>query len=208
MRLRVFLLVSLIAAQGVFAGALAAGGESAAPDTARQFGLVFDFQAAPNLSSLRAYRDGGFMVSLGVGVNIAPKFLVTLNVYTGSEHIPDGPDKPASGSLDLGGAAVEATYFFTEGKEMRPYVAGGYGLFTDLVSEGSAGGYSGGGPYLEIGVEWECSRYLSLRGGAQYAALYFHNPVGGAASSSLFRAFTEGLLGGALRISFYPSISP
>ncbi len=178
--------------------------EPAARDSSRHFGLVFDMQAAPHFSSLSSYSDGGYSISLGFGLNFSPLFQMAIHVYTGREEIPAGSVTPADGWLPFGGASLEATMFFTSGSAVRPYGTAGYGLYT--IAGGN--GYNGGGPHLEVGAEWDLSRYFSIRAGAQYTILRFHDPTGEASQAAGFEPFTAHLLGAAIRCAFYPSVLP
>ena len=176
----------------------------AAPDSSRHFGLVFDIQLAPHFSSPSSYADGGYTVSLGFGLNFSPLLQMTIHVYTGREAIPPGSVKPVNGWLPMGGASLEATVFLTSVPIVRPYGTLGYGLYTIAGGEG----YNGGGPHFEAGVEWELARYFSLRAGAQYAIIRFHDPTGEAYQAAGFEPFTARLLGGAIRATFYPGVLP
>lgn len=182
--------------------------ECVASDTCRHFGLIFDVQGFQNFSSLLSYHDGGYTGSLGFGVNFSRRFQLMIAVHTGSEKIPQGIMKPASGVLSLGGAEVQATIFFVEGASLRPYAACGYGLYTCLGAQQGIRGYNGGGPHVEAGVQWEISRYFALRTGVNYTRVRFFNPVGDGPPSSIFEPFTAHLLGPVLRVSFYPSVLP
>ena len=173
-------------------------------DSSRSFGLVFDVQAAPHVSSPSSFRDGGYTFSLGFGVNISPRFQVGVNIYTGREIIPPGFASPATGWIPLGGAALEVTYFPLVGGGFRPYIAGGYGLYT--LAGGN--GYNGGGGHIEGGVEWEFTERFSLRGGLQYSIIRYHDPTGEAYQAVGFQPFTVRSAGAALRCSFYPSVLP
>ncbi|HTO94866.1 MAG TPA: hypothetical protein VMM80_10820, partial [Bacteroidota bacterium] len=99
-----------------------------APDSSRSFRLMFDIQVSPHFSSQSSWRDGGYTVSLGFGVNISPLMQLGVNVYTGREMIPPGFAAPASGWLPLGGASLELTLFSLRAGEFRPYAALAYGL--------------------------------------------------------------------------------
>jgi hypothetical protein len=129
---------------------------------------------------------------------------MALQVYTGSEMIPVGTEKPVDGRLPVGGASLEATVFFTSGEGLRPYASAGCGLYTIA----GLNGYNGGGVYAEGGIEWDFSRYFSIRGGAQYGVISFHDPTGEAFQAAGFTPFTLRCAGGALRFSFYPSVLP
>lgn len=183
-------------------------GTSAAVDTLGHVGLAFDVQAASHLSSLDAYRDAGYAVSLGFGVRVPPHFLFTVNVYTGSSMVPHTETRPVHGSLAVGGAALEATYLPTTGTALRPYVAGGVGLYTYLTEAEGGIGYNGGGYYFEMGLQWDFSVCFSVRGGLQYGEIFFHNPVGDAAELPGFEPFTSRQVGAAIRCAFYPDILP
>ena len=174
------------------------------PDSSRGFGLVFDVEAAPHYSSLSSYADGGYSISLGFGLNFSPLFQMTIRVYTGRENIPSGSVKPADGWLPLGGASLEATLFLTSGSSVRPYGSAGYGLYT--INGGD--GYNGGGAHVEAGAEWDISRYFSIRAGARYAVIRFHDPTGEASQAAGFEPFTARLVGAAVRCAFYPSVLP
>jgi hypothetical protein len=165
---------------------------------------MFDIQAAPHLSSLSSYADGGYSISLGFGLNFSPLFQMAIQVYTGRENIPSGSVKPVDGWLPLGGASLEATLFFSSGSPVRPYGTAGYGLYT--ISGGD--GYNGGGLHVEAGAEWNFSRYLSIRAGAQYSVIRFHDPTGEAYQAAGFEPFTLHLVGAAIRCAFYPSVLP
>ena len=173
-------------------------------DSMRHLGLMFVVEASPHLSSLTSYAYGGYSFSLGFGLNISPMLQVTLQVYTGKETIPAGSAKPVDGWLPLGGASLEATFFFTSGFPLRPYGAAGYGLYTINGNDG----YNGGGPHFEAGVEWDFSQYFSIRGGARYNLTRYHDPTGEASQSAGFQPFTTHLIGAAIRCSFYPSVRP
>jgi hypothetical protein len=177
---------------------------SSAGDSSRQFGMIFFVQTSPYVTSINSYADGGYTVSLGFGLNVTGRFQLALEVYTGREMIPPGSVKPVDGWLPLGGATLEATYFFTPGMGFRPYCAAGYGLFT--INGG--GGYNGGGGNLEAGLEWDFSRYFSIRGGAVYGIIRYHDPTGEASQAAGFEPFTQRFAGAALRCSFYPSVLP
>lgn len=114
-------------------------------DTSRGFSLLVLAQAAPHFTSPNSYADGGYSISLGFGLNFSSAFQLALVVYTGREMIPS--EKPVAGWLPLGGAALEATYFFTRGGALRPYGSAGYGLYT--LNGGD--GYNGGGGELRGG---------------------------------------------------------
>jgi hypothetical protein len=129
---------------------------------------------------------------------------MSIRIYTGRESIPSGSVKPVDGWLPLGGGSLEATFFFTSGAAVRPYGSAGYGLYT--ISGGD--GYNGGGLHLEGGVEWDLSRYFSIRGGAQYSVIRFHDPTGEAYQAAGFEPFTLRLAGAAVRCAFYPSVLP
>lgn len=188
----------------------ALGGQDAGEpaDSCRHLGLAFAAQGCPQLSSLRSYHDGGYAVSLAIGLNLPPHVLLTLNVYTGSQLVPQEPTKPTNGDLAVGGAAVEMTYLFGASRALRPYLAGGYGLYTYLEKESGGRGYNGGGFHIEPGLQWDFSRYLAVRGGVQYSQIRFHDPVGEASQSPGFEAFTARLVGFALRVSFFPAVLP
>jgi hypothetical protein len=174
------------------------------PDSSRHFGLVFDIQLGPHFSSPSSYADGGYTVSLGFGLNFSPLLQMAIHIYTGRESIPPGSVKPVNGWLPVGGASLEATVFLTSVPIVRPYGTLGYGLYTIAGGEG----YNGGGPHFEAGVEWELARYFSLRAGAQYTIIRFHDPTGEAYQAAGFEPFTARLLGGAIRATFYPSVLP
>jgi hypothetical protein len=176
----------------------------ATPDSSRHFGLVFDIQLGPHFSSPSSYADGGYTVSLGFGLNFSPLLQMAIHIYTGRESIPPGSVKPVNGWLPVGGASLEATVFLTSVPIVRPYGTLGYGLYTIAGGEG----YNGGGPHFEAGVEWELARYFSLRAGAQYTIIRFHDPTGEAYQAAGFEPFTARLLGGAIRATFYPSVLP
>jgi hypothetical protein len=176
----------------------------AIPDSSRHFGLVFDIQLGPHFSSPSSYADGGYTVSLGFGLNFSPLIQMAIHIYTGRESIPPGSVKPVNGWLPVGGASLEATVFLTSVSIVRPYGTLGYGLYTIAGGEG----YNGGGPHFEAGVAWEIARYFSLRAGAQYTIIRFHDPTGEAYQSAGFEPFTARLLGGAIRATFYPSVLP
>jgi hypothetical protein len=165
---------------------------------------MFDAEVAPYFSSLSSYAEGGYTVSLGFGLNVSPLFQVGIHVYTGREKIPPGSVKPVDGWLPVGGASVEATIFFNSGTPVRPYGSAGYGLYTIAGLDG----YNGGGLHLEAGVEWDASRYFSIRGGARYSVMRFHDPTGEAYQAVGFEPFTSRLLGGAIRFAFYPGVLP
>lgn len=179
-------------------------GGSAPQDSSRQFGLVFDVQAAPHFSSINAFADGGYSISLGFGLNFSPMFQMSIQVYTGREEFPAGSAKPADGWLPLGGASLEGTFFLTSGPTVRPYGTAGYGLYT--IAGGN--GYNGGGPHFEAGVEWDLSRYFSIRGCVQYTIIRFHDPTGEAFQALGFEPFTAHFLGAAIRWAFYPNVLP
>ena len=179
------------------------GGDDA-PDSSRGFRLVFDIQASPHLSSQSSWRDGGYTISLGFGVNISPLMQLGVNVYTGRETIPPGFAAPASGRLPLGGASLEMTLFPLQAGEFRPYVALGYGLYT-LAAEN---GYNGGGGHIEGGIQWDFSEFFSLRGGLACTVIRYHDPTGEAYQAVGFRPFTIRSAGAALRCSFYPAALP
>jgi len=184
------------------------GVPGAEADSARQFGLLFDVEAAPNLSSLQSYQSGGYTVSLGFGVRISRRFLATVNVYSGSQSMGEALTRPVSGRLSVGGGALELTYVLSRGATVCPYAACGFGLFTYLGGQYGFRGYSGNGPHFEIGGQWDFSQYFSLRAGIRYTRLYFYNPVSDGSDTGVFKPFTENLLGGAIRFSFYPSVLP
>jgi hypothetical protein len=165
---------------------------------------VFDIQASPHFSSPSSYADGGYTISLGFGLNITPLFQMAIHVYTGREEIPSGFVKPVDGWLPVGGASLEATFFLTSGSAVRPYGTLGYGLYTIAGLDG----YNGGGPHFEAGVEWDLSRYFSIRAGAQYTIIRLHDPTGEAYQAVGFEPFTARLAGGAIRMAFYPSVLP
>jgi hypothetical protein len=165
---------------------------------------MFFVQTAPHFSSINSYSDGGYSFSLGFGLNFSSLFQMTFQVYTGREMIPPGSEKPVDGWLPLGGASLEATFFFRSGTGVRPYGSAGYGLYTI----GGGDGYNGGGPHIEAGVEWDFSRYVSIRGGAQYSVIRFHDPTGEAFQAAGFQPFTLRLAGAAIRCAFYPSVLP
>ena len=174
------------------------------PDSSRGFGLVFDVEAAPHFSSLSSYADGGYTVSLGFGLNFSPLLQMAVHVYTGREAIPPGSEKPVDGWLPVGGASLEVTFFPTTGSSVRPYGTAGYGLYT--ISGGD--GYNGGGAHFEAGAEWDISRFFSIRAGARYTVIRFHDPTGEAYRAAGFEPFTARLPGGAIRFAFYPSVLP
>jgi hypothetical protein len=176
----------------------------AVPDSSRRFGLVFDMQLAPHFSSLNSYADGGYTVALGFGLNFSPHFQMAIHVYTGRESIPPGSVKPLDGWLPVGGASLEGTAFLTSVSIVRPYVTLGYGLYTLA----GGGGYNGGGAHFEAGVAWELARYFSIRAGARYTIIRFHDPTGEAYQAVGFEPFTARLPGGVIRIAFYPSVLP
>lgn len=176
----------------------------ATPDSFRGFGLVFDVEAAPHFSSLSSYADGGYTVSLGFGLNFSPMFQMAIHVSTGRETIPPGSVKPVDGWLPVGGASLEATLFLTSGSSVRPYGTAGYGLYT--IAGGN--GYNGGGAHFEAGAEWDVSRFFSIRAGARYSIIRFHDPTGQAFQAAGFEPFTARLPGGAIRFAFYPSVLP
>jgi hypothetical protein len=176
----------------------------AVPDSSRHFGLMFDIQCAPHFSSLSSYADGGYTVSLGFGLNFSPLFQMAIHVYTGRESIPPGSVKPLDGWLPVGGASLEGTVFLTSVSIVRPYGTLGYGLYTLAGGKG----YNGGGPHFEAGVAWELARYFSIRAGAQYTIIRFHDPTGEAYQAAGFEPFTARLLGGGIRFAFYPSVLP
>ena len=176
----------------------------ASPDSIRHFGLVFDIQAAPHFSSLSSYASGGYTISLGFGLNFSPLFQMAVRVYTGREDIPPGSVKPADGWLPVGGASLEATAFLTSCSTVRPFGTLGYGLYTINGPDG----YNGGGLHLEAGVEWDFSRYFSIRAGALYTIIRYHDPTGEAYQAVGFEPFTERLLGGTIRAAFYPAVLP
>jgi hypothetical protein len=165
---------------------------------------MFDIQAAPHFSSLMSYADGGYTISLGFGMNFSPMFQLTMQVYTGREAIPPGSVKPVNGWLPVGGATLDATMFFSSGGTLRPYGSAGYGLYT--ISGGN--GYNGGGGHVEAGIEWDFSRFFSVRGGARYDVIRFHDPTGEAYQAAGFVPFTLRLAGASIRAAFYPSILP
>jgi hypothetical protein len=173
-------------------------------DSSRPFGLMVFIQMAPHYNSLTSYTDGGYSVSLGFGINFSSRFQMALQVYTGREMIPAGSEKPVDGWLPVGGASLEATFFFTSGAGVRPYASAGCALWT--IS--GLNGYNGGGLYAEGGVEWDFSRYFSLRCGGQYGVTRFHDPTGEAFQAVGFTPFTLRCAGAALRLSFYPSLVP
>ena len=173
-------------------------------DSTRQFGLMFFVQSAPHFTSINSYTDGGYSISLGFGLNLSNRFQIALEVYTGREMIPPGSVKPVDGWLPLGGASLEGTFFFTSGRGVRPYCSAGYGLYT--INGGS--GYNGGGEDFEAGLEWDFSRYISIRGGAVYGVVRYHDPTGEASQAAGFEPFTLRFVGAALRCSFYPSVLP
>ena len=179
-------------------------GEPVLPDTSRPFGLVLDAAAETHLASPGTVSGGGYSYSLGFGLNFSPRFQMAIHVYTGKENIRSGSVRPVDGLLPLGGATLEATLFFATGSPVRPYGAAGYGLFT--LNGGN--GYNGWGAHCEAGVEWEFSRYVSLRGGAEYSVRRFHDPTGEAAQAAGFEPFTLHFFGAALRCTFYPSVLP
>jgi hypothetical protein len=174
------------------------------PDSSRQFGLVFDVQAAPHFSSISSFATGGYSISLGFGLNFSPMFQISIQVYTGREEFPAGSVRPVDGWLPLGGASLEGTLFLASGPALRPYGTAGYGLYT-IAGEN---GYNGGGPHFEAGVEWDLSRYFSIRGGVQYTIIWFHDPTGEASQAAGFEPFTAHFLGSAIRCAFYPSVLP
>ena len=174
------------------------------PDSCRTFGLVVDIQASPYLSSPNAFRDGGYTISLGFGVNINPRLQVAINVYTGREGVPPGSEKPVDGWLPLGGASLEATMFFSGASALRPYAAAGYGLYTLAGHDG----YNGGGLHLESGVQWDFALRFSLRAGVQIASIRYHDPTGEGYQTAGFQPFTDHSVGAAIRCAFYPSILP
>jgi len=174
------------------------------PDSSRQFGLIFNIQAAPHISSVNSDGGRGYAISLGFGVNFSPMFQMTIQVYTGKEEIPSGSVKPVDGLLPLGGGALEATLFFTSRSAVRPFMSAGYGLYT--LNGGS--GYNGGGANVEAGIEWDFSRYFSIRGGAQFAFIRYHDPTGEGEQFSGFEPFTVRFAGAAIRCAFYPSVIP
>ena len=176
----------------------------AAADSSRSFRLVFDVQASPHLSSQASWRDGGYTISLGFGVNISPLVQAGVNIYTGRESIPRGFAAPTDGWLPLGGASLELTVFPLTSGLIRPYVALGYGLYT-LAAEN---GYNGGGGHVEGGMQWDFSHYFSLRGGIQFTAIHYHDPTAEASQAVGFQPFTVRSAGAALRCSFYPSVLP
>jgi hypothetical protein len=179
-------------------------GEPVLPDTSRPFGLILDTQAEAHLSSPGTVSDGGYSYSLGFGLNFSSRFQMTMQIYTGKENIHPGSVKPVDGWLPLGGASLEATLFFTSGSPVRPYGAAGYGLYT--LNGGD--GYNGWGVHCEAGVEWEFSRYVSVRGGAEYSVRRFHDPTGEAYQAIGFEPFTLHFFGAAIRCAFYPSVLP
>ena len=184
-----------------------AGSVSDAPppqDSLRQFGLLFDVQAAPHYSSPSSYADGGYTVSLGFGLNFSPVFQMTIQIYTGREMIPRGTAKPVDGWLPVGGASLEGTFFFATGTPVRPYAAAGYGLYT--ISGGD--GYNGGGLSLEAGAEWDFSRFVSLRFGGKYDVIRYHDPTGEASQAVGFQPFTLRAAGAEVRMAFYPDLLP
>jgi hypothetical protein len=182
--------------------ASAQSGASPAGDSSRPFGLLFDIQASPHVSSLSSWADGGYTISLGFGLNISPWLQAAVNVYTGREQTPGV--RPVEGWLPVGGASLEATVFFSPRTGLRPYAALGYGLYTLAGGDG----YNGGGIHVESGVEWDFSRSLSFRGGLQFASLYYHDPTGEGDRTAGFHPFTTRQLGAALRFAFYPDILP
>jgi len=186
---------------------VSAADESVA-DSARPFGLQFDFDAAPNLSSQSSYKTGGYAVSLGFGVRFSHAYLVAIQVYTGFQPIAPDNGRPVSGILSVGGAALDLSYVLPAGSSIRPYGACGFGLYTYLGPQSGFRGYNGNGPHLEVGGQWDLSRYFSLRAGLRYTRIYFFNPVTNGSSSENFENFTEHLLSAAIRFSFYPSVLP
>jgi hypothetical protein len=185
-------------------GAQSSPSGTASGDSTRRFGLMFDIQAAPHYTSLSSFADGGYSISLGFGVNFPPLFQTSIQIYTGRESLPAGSARPVDGWLPLGGASLEATFFLNSSSALRPYGTAGYGLYT--INGGR--GYNGGGLHLEAGVEWDFSRYFSLRGGVQYGVIRFHDPTGEASQAVGFEPFTLRLAGAAIRCSFYPSVLP
>ena len=185
-------------------GAQSPSESSVPPDSCRRFGLLFDIQAAPHFSSLGSYAGGGYSITLGFGLNFSPMFQMVIQIYTGREEIPSGSVKPVDGWLPLGGASLEATLFLASGSAVRPYCAAGYGLYT--IAGGN--GYNGGGEHIEGGVEWDFSRYFSVRGGVQYTVVRFHDPTGEAYQSAGFEPFTAHFVGAAIRCTFYPRVIP
>jgi len=177
-------------------------------DSCRHIGLAFSVEGCPQRSSLSSYRDGGYAASLAFGLNVPPHFLVTLNIYTGSQTVPPGRTMPTSGDLAVGGAALEVTYLFGSASTVRPYVAGGLGLYTYLQKTAGGLGYNGGGFHVEPGAQWDISRYFAVRAGAQYSQIRFHNPVGDTSLSPGFEPFVVRLLGPVLRVMFFPSVLP
>ncbi len=179
-------------------------GASAPADSMRKFGLIVDVEVAPHYTSPTSYADGGYSVSLGFGLNFSPLFQMTIQVYTGREMIPGGTAKPVNGWLPLGGASLEGTLFFTTGAPVRPYVSTGYGLYTINGGEG----YNGGGLSFEGGIEWDLSRYISLRLGAEYGVTRYHDPTGEGSLAAGFQPFTLRAAGAAMRMAFYPDLLP
>jgi len=188
----------------------ARGGENEGGDcdSCRHLGLAFSVQDCPQRSSLRSYREGGYAASLAFGLNMPPHFLVTLNIYTGSQTVPPERTMPTNGDLAVGGAALEVTYLFGSATAVRPYVACGFGLYTYLQKVAGGLGYNGGGFHLEPGAQWDLSQYFAVRAGAQYAQIRFHDPVGDTSLSPSFEPFTVRLLGPVLRVMFFPSVLP
>jgi len=198
------LLASLLVAAGAVQQQALAQAAVGSPDSSRSFRLMVDIQVSPHYSSQASYRDGGYTVSLGFGVNISPSLQAGLNVYTGRETIPAGFAAPTNGWLPLGGATLEITVFPVTSGLARPYASFGYGLYT-LNAEN---GYSGGGGHVEGGMQWDFSPYFSLRGGLQYQVIYYHDPSADAAMAVGFHPFTLRSAGASLRLSFYPTVLP
>lgn len=196
--------VSLLLIIPSLSSAGSAPGGAVPPDSLRPFGLIVDVQVAPHYTSASSYADGGYTISLGFGLNFSPAFQMTIQVYTGREMIPRGSEKPVDGWLPMGGAALEGTYFLTTGVPVRPYVSAGYGLYT----LNGADGYNGGGFSLEGGAEWDFSRFVSLRLGAEYGVTRYHDPTGEAYQAVGFQPFTLRSAGAALRMAFYPDLLP
>ncbi|HUI11019.1 MAG TPA: hypothetical protein VL221_11875 [Bacteroidota bacterium] len=199
MKLLACVFLAMLLAAGRSLASLPGGG-----DSSRSFRAVIDMQVSPHLSSQSSYRDGGYTISLGFGVNVSPALQLGVNIYTGREAIPGGFASPATGWLPLGGASLQVTLFPVTAGEFRPYVALGYGLYSLAAEDG----YNGGGGDIEGGMQWDFSKYFSLRGGLQYSIIRYHDPTGEAYQAVGFQPFTLRTIGAALRWSFYPTVLP
>ncbi len=201
LRLLLVLTLSIIASCIV-----SAQSDSVKADIPNYKGLVVTLGYWPHHSSLaESSVPQGTGLIIGIGYLLNNHLQASLKIHSGSESIPEGPERPLWGRMLSGGAGLDLSYTVHGFTYIAPYITAGFDVYTIL--EGGWG-YMANGPRVAIGGRFFFLRHLSMDAGFMMSHLRFYSTYGEISSPREFEQFHSTFTGFTLAVSFYPDFLP